>query len=115
MSTLPQRKHHRLSGYDYGQYGYYYVTICTRSKENLLAQIVPGSLTTTPTPIGEKAIECWKNIAILNKNVEVDKFVLMPNHLHGIIILKNTDAVAQAEKGSPLKSQSSRDGVPYRD
>ena len=95
---LPKRKLHRLKEYDYGSYGYYYVTICTNNRINMLCDIVGNSQPIIPSLIGKKVIECWNNIALLDNNVEVDKFVLMPNHIHGIIILKNNDAVEIIDK-----------------
>ena len=103
---LPKRKSHRLNNYDYGSYGYYYVTICTYNKEKLLSSIVGSDalvapkhcenrqLFVKPTALGEKINECWQNIEKLNDNVFIDKYVLMPNHIHGIIIIQNTNESA---------------------
>lgn len=104
------RKNHRLKDYDYGTYGYYYVTICTYNKEKLLGSVVASDapvaqndiyecpVKVQPTLIGEKVIECWENIEKLNRNVKLDKFVLMPNHIHGIIILENSDEIVTTKK-----------------
>lgn len=89
--TLPKRKNHRLQGYDYAQCGCYFVTICTHNRKRLLCDIVGSDALVAPTSIGKKVIECWNNIAALNSNVILDKFVLMPNHIHGILILQNPD------------------------
>ncbi|MEG1640917.1 MAG: transposase, partial [Ruthenibacterium sp.] len=52
-----------------------------------------------PSPLGQKVIACWNNISLLNENIEIDKFILMPNHIHGIIVIKNADAeIAKQEK-----------------
>ncbi|HPF56283.1 MAG TPA: hypothetical protein PLV03_07065 [Clostridiales bacterium] len=53
--------------------------------------------------MGKKVIECWKNIALLNENIEVDKFVLMPNHIHGIIVVKNAEPIEQKENDFTFK------------
>ncbi|MCI6615687.1 transposase [Ruminococcus sp.] len=102
MKKNIERKNHRLKDFDYGTYGYYFVTICTYNKEKLLSSIVASDapvaqndlyerpVKVQPTLLGEKVIECWKNIEKLNKNVSLDKFVLMPNHIHGIIKLENS-------------------------
>lgn len=102
---LSQRKNHRLQNFDYGSYGYYYVTICTINRENVLCHIVGSDALVAPqcvpfarSEIGAKVIECWNNIALLNENVEVDKFVLMPNHIHGIIVIKNMEPIKVQEK-----------------
>ena len=77
----PQRKHLRIPGYDYSQANYYYVTICTREKECLLG--MPDS----PTPLGELAREEMEKLAQHYEDVVVDKFVIMPNHIHAILAI----------------------------
>ncbi|MEG2053820.1 MAG: transposase [Oscillospiraceae bacterium] len=95
---LPQRKNHRLKKYDYCHYGYYYVTICVHNRQNILCDIVGCDALVAPSKLGKKIISCCNNIALLNENVELDKFVVMPNHIHGIIILKNTDISCEKVK-----------------
>jgi len=107
---LTERKNHRLKKYDYGRYGYYYVTICTTNRINFLCEIsnintavgsdalVAPKALFVPTNIGEKVIECFNNIAALNDNIVIDKFVLMPNHIHGIIKIMNTEPIELKEK-----------------
>lgn len=97
MDKLPQRKSVRLKDYDYSQNGYYFITICTQNKENILCSTsvgnvalgVPLNTPFEPTTIGSKIIECWNNISVLYENIETDEFCLMPNHIHGIIIINN--------------------------
>lgn len=115
MSNFIERHNHRLKNFDYGSYNYYYVTICTKNKQNLLSSITVGSdalvtpdtilspddVISKPTKLGEKIFECWNNIQKLNENVKVDKFVIMPNHIHGIIILENKEPI------DPIKKQYS--------
>lgn len=102
MKGLAERRNHRLKNFDYGSYNYYYVTICTRNKECLLSTITstssqrldiinPEDIRVEPTDIGLKVIDCWNNIQNLNENVEVKNFILMPNHIHGVIVIKNID------------------------
>ena len=111
---LRKRKSHRLPEYDYGKYGYYFVTICTNHRIPLLSKItpvgsdapvvpqfdaavIPESLI-VPTSLGNKVVESFKKIETLNENVKIDKFVLMPNHIHAIIIIENTDPIETIEK-----------------
>jgi len=51
-----------------------------------------------PTPIGAKVIECWKNIEKLNDNIFVENFCLMPNHIHGIIVITGQESL-EFQKG----------------
>ena len=122
---LLQRKNHRLKNYDYGNYGYYFITICTANRMNILcdppenvgsdALVAPVNLSSfIPTEIGKKVVECWNNIALLNENIEVDKFVLMPNHIHGIIIIKNNEIGNPQEKkyGFEIAERRGRRSLP---
>lgn len=82
-----ERKQIRLQDYDYSQQGAYFVTVCVANRQALLCSIVGNDALVVPTPIGEIVTECWNNIARLNKDVEIGAFCLMPNHIHGIVIL----------------------------
>ena len=86
---LPKRNPTRLKNYDYSSDGAYFITICTHKKQNILCDIVGEGLCALPitklTPIGEAANESIKYIACHYDNIAVDKFVIMPNHIHLII------------------------------
>ena len=88
---LPQRKLHRLKTWDYSDPGYYYVTICTKNKKKLLSNIHQNGhdAHSIPTPLGQTVLDCWNRIEITYPHVKLDYTCLMPNHLHGIIILEN--------------------------
>lgn len=79
------RKKTRLKEYDYSQSGYYYITICVNDRTESLGKVVDGkvSLNKTGTIVGE----CWENIADNFDSVELDEYVIMPNHIHGIITI----------------------------
>ena len=94
---LPKRKAHRLKEFDYGN-GYFFVTICTNNKEKLLGDIVGTDALVVPTDLGKRIIECWENIEKLNDNVEIVKYTIMPNHIHGIIAIKNDDEIHTDKK-----------------
>ncbi|MBE6710403.1 MAG: hypothetical protein E7579_04705 [Ruminococcaceae bacterium] len=93
-----ERKNHRLKNYDYGTYGYYHVTICTHHRFHLLSDVVGDNAQVILSDIGKKVSECWNNIALLNPNVELDQYVIMPNHIHGIIVLRNPEIYKYHEK-----------------
>jgi REP element-mobilizing transposase RayT len=84
-------KHHRksirLKEYDYSQPGEYFVTICTHSHECVLGKIIHGEMRLNE--IGKIVEKCWKEIPIHFPNTELDEFVVMPNHIHGIIVLRD--------------------------
>jgi len=91
---LPVRKKIRLEGYDYSQAGYYYVTMCVQNRHEILGRIVGTTAPGRPpyvelTPLGVCADE---TIRIANKNgVKIDKYVIMPNHIHIIVVLTSDD------------------------
>ena len=80
-------KHHRqsvrLEGYDYSRVGLYFVTVCCWQKECLFGRVV--SDTVELTEAGSLAERFWKEIPVRFPSVVLDEFVIMPNHLHGIL------------------------------
>ena len=94
----PVRKSHRLKNWDYSQYGYYYVTICTQDKRKLLCDILGNELETQmyPTAIGQIVRENWEALSRIYPNVKTDYFCVMPNHIHGILILEQQIGQSQA-------------------
>ena len=81
----------RLKGYDYTQQGAYFVTICTHQRNCLFGEIVDGEMKLNTN--GEIARGSWLSIPRHFQNVELDEFVIMPNHLHGIILIVNNSEV----------------------
>ena len=86
-------KHHRrsirLQGYDYSQAGAYFITICTWQRECLFGEIIDGEMQLSPW--GEIVNLHWQNLPKYHRHLELDEFVIMPNHLHGIIVLINNN------------------------
>ncbi len=86
----PKRKTNRLKGYDYSQTGGYFITICVKNKENILWSNIGGSLSNEKSilsDIGSLVNMAIKNIPHIYDGVSVDKYVIMPNHVHLILIL----------------------------
>ena len=85
------RVHHRrsirLQGYDYSSSGAYFVTLCTQNRECVFGEIVEGEMRLSP--IGRIALQCWQGIPDHFKNVQLDAYVIMPDHVHGIVIIQN--------------------------
>lgn len=105
---FPRRKQIRIKEYDYSKEGYYFITICTKDRKQILCKIVndekliaksvgadgpvrPKEQYINPkiilTPIGKSIKRCWEEIDTIYNNVEIDEFIIMPNHIHGIIKL----------------------------
>ena len=92
------KKHHRksvrLKGYDYTLPGAYFITICVHNRECLLGEIKNGkAILNTFLRIVEYR---WNNIPKHFKHARLDKFVVMPNHIHGILILLDGNTVVEA-------------------
>jgi len=88
-------KHHRrslrLKDYDYSQAGAYFVTLCTHERECSLGEIIDSEVKLSP--VGNIVKKEWKKLSTRFSNVQWDAFVVMPNHIHGIIIFKSKDNV----------------------
>jgi len=80
-----RRRSIRLKGYDYSQAGAYFVTICTEDREWVLGEVVAGEM--RPNDAGAVALAVWEDLPRHYAHVRVDTFVVMPNHVHGIIVL----------------------------
>jgi REP element-mobilizing transposase RayT len=90
---LPKRELTRLENFDYSQGGAYFITICTKDKQKLFGHIVGGGAFDAPkiilSPQGEiveKYILSTNNIP----NLKVDKYVIMPNHIHLLLSVENS-------------------------
>ena len=79
------RRPNRLKDYDYSQTGYYLVTICTQDRVNYFGGIEKGQMRLND--IGQVVTDCWWGIPEHFRNMALDEFVVMPNHVHGIVIV----------------------------
>ncbi len=82
---MHHRRSIRLKGYNYSQYGAYFVTICTQNKKCLFGDIRNGEIVLNDA--GKIAREEWIRTGEIRKNVKLDKYTVMPSHLHGIIFI----------------------------
>jgi putative transposase len=115
------RRSVRLKGYDYASPGAYLVTICAAERKCLFGQVVTDAM--RPNAWGDVVAACWNQIPAHFPNVRLDAFVLMPNHLHGILIIENAtdgrgttsprarDYASRAPTIDPVDSTGQRFGV----
>jgi REP element-mobilizing transposase RayT len=82
------RKSIRLKNYNYSQPGAYYVTICAQNRKCLFGEIYDGKMVLNE--YGEIVQKEWRRTEKIRKNIELDKFIIMPNHIHGIINIVGT-------------------------
>ncbi|MFA5101325.1 MAG: transposase [Candidatus Omnitrophota bacterium] len=77
----------RLKGWDYSSNGIYFATICTRYRFRYFGGIINGEIKLSG--LGAIAQQCWANIPVHFKNVTLDEYIVMPDHIHGMIIIDN--------------------------
>ena len=82
------RRSVRLPGYDYSQPGAYFVTVCARDRECLFGDVLDGEMTFNDA--GRIINECWHDLPDHYPYVALDAFVLMPNHIHAVILIMDT-------------------------
>ena len=88
MMTEPdvhRRRSIRLRDYDYSQQGAYFVTVCAWNRECLFGEIKNGQMGLNE--YGEMVMKCWKAIPDHFPHVATDEFIIMPNHIHGIVFI----------------------------
>jgi len=110
-SNFPQRRVMRLRDYDYSQPGAYFVTICVQHLKCLFGAITDGEMRLNKT--GKIVVECWNHIRQHFSSVELCEYVVMPNHMHGIIswgIAGMTDPQPIVGARFPRPSENNRRG-----
>ena len=85
-ASLPNRRSLRLSGYDYTSPGGYFITLCTLGGQSLFGQSTPDGVALNEC--GKVVKRCWLEIPQHFPSVALDAFVVMPNHLHGIFLVR---------------------------
>ena len=109
---LHQRKKNRLQGYDYSRPGYYFVTICIEKRAEMLGKVVRECRGAHCAPahivlsdVGQNVEHAILQIPKHHPNVSVDKFVVMPNHVHMIVCLDKND-------GRAMRAPTCRSSIP---
>jgi REP element-mobilizing transposase RayT len=99
----PARRSIRLQDYDYADEGAYFVTICTHGRVCAFGDVVNGAMRLNR--VGEIVTECWNTIPTHFPGVKLDTSIVMPNHVHGIIVIaERMRHVVGATHGSPLQT-----------
>jgi len=91
---LHHRRSMRLYEYDYSQAGAYFVTVCTYNCEFLFGEIINGE--TNLNEYEQVVVDEWVRTADVRENVELDAYVVMPNHFHGIIVITDVSKIADS-------------------
>jgi putative transposase len=117
LSFDPKQHHRRsirLPGYDYTQPGAYFVTICAHKQKSIFRLVVDGKILLNTQ--GQVVVETWASLSTHHPYLDLDAFVIMPNHVHGVLVLRDEtvpDNDAEARTQLPeivraFKSFSSR-------
>ena len=98
--AIHHRRSIRLPGYDYTQCGAYFVTVCTKSRDLPLGDVVDGEV--QMSPLGRLADRAWCWLAGRYPYVRLDAHIVMPNHLHGILWILD-DSAGTVRKSTPVQ------------
>jgi REP element-mobilizing transposase RayT len=102
-----------VQGYDYTQGGAYFSTICTRDRECLLGKEVNGEVQLNE--VGQLVESVWLQTATVRPGIELDAYVVMPNHFHAVFFIHESPDVAGATRRvAPKKNHSASAGKPCR-
>ena len=108
---LPKRKPTRLKGYNYSENGAYFITICVKDKKELLSEIVGDGVLDVPknnfTHLGEIADKYINQMNEFYGHISVDKYVIMPNHIHLILLIADLQN-GTSRTPSPTNSEISK-------
>lgn len=96
---IHHRRSIRLQGYDYSQAGAYFITICTQNREYMFGEIVGGKMVLNHA--GNMIQTVWDEIPFHYAGIDIDEFIVMPNHIHGIIVIV---AVGATPCGCPVST-----------
>ena len=108
-----RRRSIRLGGYNYSQAGEYFITLCTRKMRFLFGEVKNGEMHLNR--LGQIVESEWRKTPLLRPMIDLGNFVVMPNHLHGLVVIrmnpqKKTLAAAQVDRRAhgcaPLRRQS---------
>ena len=111
MKELPERKQLRLKGYDYNRKGGYFVTFCVKGRHELLGQVVGGGvLGAACMELSEYGMNLCAVIDYTNRNnssLKIDKYIVMPNHAHLIVMVHGASGKPRPTNASIPKLISS--------
>jgi len=103
--TSLKRKSIRLKKYDYSQNNAYFLTICTKNRQPFLGKVINSHIKLTE--MGKTVKSFWLKIPEHFDNLELDEFTVMPNHLHGIIIIiRNSETAVGVRNFEPLPQRN---------
>ncbi len=109
-SRRPGRHSIRLRGHDYAGPGHYFVTLCTEDRLCLFGDVIDGEMALNE--LGRIADEEWLKSAEIRSEIELDRYVVMPNHMHGLVVFQPQQA--RPPGSQPAKPARARHQRPKR-
>lgn len=106
---INNRRSIRIKDYDYSQEGAYFVTICTQNGLLLFGEIVDDKIKLNNA--GNMINHWWQELPQKFTNIELDEYIIMPNHMHGIIIINNRDMITQNENSDSVGTDDNSGSV----
>jgi len=94
----------RYCDYDYSSPGKYFITICTKNQTHFFGEILEGRMILSET--GRIVYDCWMAIPTHFSHILLDEFIIMPDHLHGIIIINTKSKSASSSVQTPYMGVS---------
>jgi len=88
------RRSIRLKGYDYSRKGMYFITICTYGRDHIFGKIENGKMILNP--MGQIARDEWIKTTEIRTNITLGEYVVMPNHVHGIVVINGLPGIVGA-------------------
>lgn len=106
-SKIHHRRSVRLKNYDYSQTGMYFITVCSNNKENIFGNILGETMVLNE--IGKIVLEEWLKSEQIRKEIELDEFIIMPNHIHAVVGICNDTVNHEGEQPfAPTMGMKSR-------
>jgi putative transposase len=87
--------------WDYSSPGWYFVTICTKGRKIHFGRVIDGSMNLSD--IGAYANACWQEIPTHHCKVEIDEFIVMPNHVHGIVVITDPERLPELRRRGKIR------------
>jgi REP element-mobilizing transposase RayT len=84
-NNLPYRQSLRMPGFDYRQPGAYFITVCTHRREPVFGHLSQGIMHLNAA--GRMAQSVWEDLPAFYPHIEIDEFIVMPDHFHGIVVI----------------------------
>ena len=105
----PNRQTIRVQSWDYSSNATYFVTLVAHERQHLFGEIIDGAMQINS--YGQIVVDEWQRSAAIRQELALDEWVIMPNHLHGIVWVQLANAEERARSRAPLPIKTSEHGI----